>query len=76
MFSLLPVNTDLKKDRIELLFLKSGAKKISVSGGHLTGTQKASAPSEESMRNHRAWIVKCKFIKILELVGGLYSTYL
>ena len=26
------------------------------------------------MRNHRAWIVKSKFIRILELVGGLYST--
>ena len=46
-----------------------------LSGGHLTRTQKAAGPSEESMRNHPAWIVKCKFIRILELVGGLYSTY-
>ena len=26
------------------------------------------------MRNHRAWIVKCTFIRILELVLGLYPT--
>ena len=31
------------------------------SGGHLTRTQKAADPSEESMRNHPAWTVKCKF---------------
>ena len=27
------------------------------------------------MRNHPAWIVKCKFLRILELRGGMYSTY-
>ena len=44
------------------------------SGGHLTRTQKAAGPSEESIRNHREWIVKYKLIRILELIGGLYST--
>ena len=32
-------------------------------------TQKAAGPSQESIRNHPAWFV------ILELSGGVYSTY-
>ena len=41
-----------KKDWIELL---------NCSGGHRSRTQKATNPSEESMRNHPAWIITCKF---------------
>ena len=44
-----------KRDWIELLLFKK------FSSGHLTRTQEAADPSEESIRNHPAWIVKCKF---------------
>ena len=39
-----------KKDWIVLLLFKKKPKKLC--GGHLTRTQKAAGPSEESMRNH------------------------
>ena len=52
--------TDLKKklDR-SFIVLKSEARKLQ--SRHLTRTQKAAGPSVGSMRNHPAWIVKCKF---------------
>ena len=65
--------TDLKKkDRIELLLFEKMTPK-NFSGGHLTRTHKA-GPNDESMRNHRAWIVKCKF-KDFRATSGVYSTY-
>ena len=49
-----------KKDWIELLLFKKMKAKY-FSGGHLSRTQKAAGPGEESMRNDPAWIVKCTF---------------
>ena len=73
---------DKKKTRWSFYCLKNEAKNFS--GSHPTKTQKAAAPSEESMRNHLAWIVKCKFkdfrttwkyVFNMLLIYCLYSSY-
>jgi len=54
------------------------------SGGHLTRTQKAAGPLDESMPSHPAWIVKCKLKDFwaawryafkMQLIYGLYFSY-
>ena len=54
------------------------------SGGHLSRTQNAAGPSEESMRNQSAWVVKCKckdfratwgYVFNIVFIYGLYSPY-
>lgn len=49
--------SDLKK-RLNRSFIVEAK---NCSGGHLTKTQKAAGPSDQSLRNHPAWIIKCKF---------------
>ena len=72
-----------KKGWIELLLFRKRSQK-NFSGCHLTRTQKAAGPSEESMRNHPAWIVKCtvkdvratrRYVFNMLLICGLYSFY-
>ena len=71
-----------KKAGSSFCCLKNEAKK-KFSGCHLTRTQKAAGPSEESMRNLPAWTVKCKFKDVratrryvfnILLICGLYSS--
>ena len=71
--------TDLKKTGSSLCCLNNEGKT-----GHLTRTQKTAGPSEESMGNHPAWIVKCKFkdfrttwryVFNILLIYGLYCSY-
>ena len=50
-----------KKDWIELLLFQKWSRKIAAAAISLARTQKAAGPSEESMWNHPARIVKCKF---------------
>jgi len=54
------LTTDLKKilDRASIVWKM---KPKNCSGGHLTRTQSAADPSEESMRNNPPWIVRWKF---------------
>ena len=61
------------KKRLDRASTVEEMKPKNCSGGHLTRTQKAADPSEESMQNHPAWIVKCK-CRIFELLGGMHST--
>jgi len=72
-----------KKAGSSFCCLENEAKK-NFSGCHLTRTQKAAGPSEESMRNHPAWIVKCtvkdvratrRYVFNILLICGLYSFY-
>ena len=76
-------NTDLKK-RLDRASIVEKMKPKNFSGGHLTRTQKAAGPGEESTRDHPEWIVKCesrhfratwRYVFKILLIYGFYSSY-
>ena len=54
-------NPLVSRKRLDRASIVQNMKPKNFGGGHLTRTQNAAGPSEESMRNNPVWIVKCKF---------------